>query len=65
VDFAISKPSPCGLREDVQMRERLKIAAKFEDAVRALLHTPPPPSPIKGSRAKSKKKRARKASKKR
>lgn len=34
----------------------LKINARFEDAVKALLHTPPPPEPIKGSRAKPKRK---------
>jgi hypothetical protein len=46
-------------------RETLKIAANFTDAVKALLQTPPPPEPIKGSRAKAKKKRARKIAKKR
>lgn len=44
-------------------RQTLKINIGFQDAVRALLQTPPPPEPIKGSRAKSKK-RGRKAVKK-
>jgi hypothetical protein len=35
-------------------REPLKITASFSDAVKALLQTPPPPEPIKGSRAKAK-----------
>ena len=38
----------------------LRITASFQDAVKALLQTPPPPGPIRGSRANPKKKQARK-----
>jgi hypothetical protein len=43
---------------------QLKIATSFENAVKALLNTPPPAEPIKGSRAKPLKRKAkRKAAK--